>query len=330
MLSKLAKRWFLLGLVIGVALVGWRPDWFGPTLELLSPLAIVSLALFFMAITLSSRSLWGALVHPLSALWATIISYGLVPCLGWAAGTWLLDTEPGIGLMIITSVPCTLASAVLWTRLADGNEAVALLTILLTISTSWLATATWLAFGTGQTASVEAWRLMSELFLVLILPVGAGQVLRLLSGVARAADRHRRLLGVLSQLLILAMILKAAYGLVTKLDATTLSLGPPLFLIGLVTVAIHLAGLACGFWTSKLWGFDPPTCSAIAFGCSQKTLPVALYIYESHFQSFPLAVVPILFYHLGQLVVDTFIAEKLASLARRQASIDAPNLQEQP
>ena len=39
-----------------------------------------------------------------------------------------LAADVRIGLILVASVPCTLSTAVLWTRLAGGNEATALLT----------------------------------------------------------------------------------------------------------------------------------------------------------------------------------------------------------
>ena len=51
---------------------------------------------------------------------------------------------------------------------------------------------------------------------------------------------------------------------------------------------------------------------AIAFAGSQKTLPVALFLFHAYFKDqYPLAVVPLAFYHVGQLVVDTFVADWL-------------------
>jgi sodium/bile acid cotransporter 7 len=78
----------------------------------------------------------------------------------------------------------------------------------------------------------------------------------------------------------------------------------------LVCVGTHLTALAVGLWSSKGLGFDRPNQIAVAFACSQKTLPVAIYLFDAHYQSTPLAVVPLVLYHVGQLTVDTFIAER--------------------
>ena len=79
------KRWFLLLLVGGVALAAVMPQHLRPVVGLLEPKVIVSVALFLMAWCLESRNLWSTLLRPWAAIWAVMISYGLMPALGWAA-----------------------------------------------------------------------------------------------------------------------------------------------------------------------------------------------------------------------------------------------------
>ena len=80
----------------------------------------------------------------------------------------------------------------------------------------------------------------------------------------------------------------------------------------ILACGLHLLALYIGLWSSALWGFDRPRCLAVAFSGSQKTLPISLLLFDSYFiKDFPLAVVPLLFFHVGQLLWDTLIAEKL-------------------
>jgi sodium/bile acid cotransporter 7 len=314
MKDLLLRHWFLALLLGGVGLALFRPGWLRPGTERLEPRAFVAVALFLMAWGLESRSLFNSLLRPLPALWAVVISYGAVPALGWSLGWLLPDADLRIGLLIIASVPCTLASAVLWTRLAGGNEATALLVVLLTTATSWLATTAWLALGTGTEVAVDVPAMMQGLVLVLVLPVGLGQLSRIFGPMARAASRHKMLLGTISRLFILAIILKAAVGVSDRLAEKSASLAiGPLVATALLCLGIHLAALFGGLWSSRLLNCDRPNRIAVAFAGSQKTLPVALYLFDVYFvESHPLAVVPMVFYHVGQLVVDTLIAERLA------------------
>ncbi len=277
-LHFLRRHWFLLALLAGVSLAGVRPEWLRPLTVHVPPRGVVALALFLMAWGLESRSLWRAALRPLPALWAVLISYGILPAL------------------------------------ADGSEAVALLVTLLTTATSWLATTAWLTGTTGAAVGVDSAAMMRELLTILVLPVALGQLMRASPPLVRLAQRGRTVLGVVSRLLIFSIIVKAAADVAARLAART-DLPSPMLLLETagLCVVVHLIALFVGLWGGQVLRFDRPSRIAIAFAGSQKTLPVALLLFETYFkEAHPLAVVPIVFYPLGQLVLDTFIAERLA------------------
>src|SRR5438105_10206810 len=118
----LARHWFLLALGAGLVVAVTWPEHFVPATAWIDPRIVVVLALFLMAWTLPSRSLAAELVRPGAALWAVALSYGALPAAAWFLGGWL-PTDLRVGTLICAAGPCTLASAVLWTRLAHGNEA---------------------------------------------------------------------------------------------------------------------------------------------------------------------------------------------------------------
>jgi len=325
MIRFLAKRWFLLVVIAGGLLAWLQPDWLRWTRHA-EPQLVMALALFLAAWTLESRSLYQTLLRPQAALWALVISYGFLPALSFFLGQWLLPIEDfRIGLMITASVPCTLASAVLWTRMAGGNEAAALLSTLLTTFLSWFATTAWLAFGTGSEVHVDSSGMMRGLALILVLPVGVGQLLRAAPVLARTATRYKTPLGVISRLLIVVIMLRAAVEVRDQAARETSQLSAGAVLITLVVcLGTHLLALAGGFWSSRLLGFDRASRIAVAFAGSQKTLPVSLYLFEVYFRSYPLAVVPMAFYHVGQLILDTFIADLLARPAPKTVDESLP------
>src|SRR5437879_1413657 len=121
----LAKRWFLLLIVAGCALAWFAPGALAWT-RFAPPRVVMPLALFLVAWTLESRHLAQAVRRPGAALWGVFVGYSFPPLVGWAAGS-LLPSDFQIGLLVCTAVPCTLASAALWTRLAGGDEATAIL-----------------------------------------------------------------------------------------------------------------------------------------------------------------------------------------------------------
>ncbi len=304
----LARRWFLLLLAGGVALACARPDWLRPASWL--PLrGVVALSLFLMACSLEGRRLWLALWRPAPAAWALAVSYGALPGLALLLGPLLPSPDLALGLLVIASVPCTLSSAVLWTRLAGGNEALALLITVATTAVGWLATPFWLTLATGVRAGPDAREMMGALAVVLVVPVALAQLVRLLPGVPRFVDRQRRLTGVLVRLLVAAVVLRGvvdATGHVAGLTAGAL------FLTGGACLGAHLAGVGLGLWGGRALGLARADCIAAAFAGSQKTLPVGLFLIGTYYrEEHPLAVVPLLLYHVGQLVLDTFVAEAL-------------------
>jgi sodium/bile acid cotransporter 7 len=311
MLRLLERSWFLLALSLVAALAGIAPQAFTWAAHI-DPRFIVAPALFLMGWTLPSRSLGRVLLRPWPALWAMAISYSVLPALAWVIGALLPVEDFRIGLLIMASVPCTLASAILWTRMAGGDDATALFVVLLTTATSWLITPALLVLLTGTAVAVDAPVMMKELLFTLVLPVALGQLCRVPHPLARFASHHRRVLGICSQLLILLMVLKAAVFVSLRLRAETAlpGAGALVLLVG-ACLGVHLTALGIGLWSSGLLGFERAVRVAVAFACSQKTLPVALLVFERCFPRYPLAVVPLVTYHFGQLLVDTFIAERL-------------------
>jgi sodium/bile acid cotransporter 7 len=267
----------------------------------------------FSSWTLETRSLGRAFARPWPALWALVVSYGLLPALGILGGGLLADQDASLGLLLVTSVPCTLTSAVIWTRLAGGDDATALLITFLTNCTSWLATTAWLTLAAGAVGTpLVAAPLMLRLFLILVVPVGVGQLLRAPVVLRRVATDHKIMLGVAARLLTVAVMLKAAVEVRTRLGDGQATPGlVTLAIAAVVCVAVHLLALAAAWWSSRAFRFDRPSRIAVAFAGSQKTLPVSLILFDAYFRDRPLAVVPIVFYHFGQLIADTFIAERL-------------------
>src|SRR5690348_12762231 len=99
MLPFLQKRWFLLLLIAGGLVVALRPGWL-TWVRGLDPRAVVAPALFLTAWGLQSRSLYRTLLKPWAALWATAVSYGVLPALAWLAGNLLPGDDFRVGLLI--------------------------------------------------------------------------------------------------------------------------------------------------------------------------------------------------------------------------------------
>lgn len=305
------RRWFLL-LLLATLAAGWsRGDSLRPWVEPLPPRWIVGGALFLLALGLETRTLLHTASRPAAVVWAVVISFAIVPALAWLLGGFLPDPGLHVGLILIASTPCTLSSGVFMTRLAGGCEATALLVSVATTALATVLTPLCLTVFGAEAGGLAMTSLIGELLLVLLLPIGLGQALRVIPAVGRTAHRCRNILGVLAGLLVLVTVLKAAVSLADHVGAGATSVSA---LGGVTTLCavLHLLGFGFGLSSSRLLGFDPPRSIAVAFTGSQKALPVSLYLFESAYrETFPLALLPLVLYHAGQLILDSFLADAL-------------------
>ncbi|MBI3823473.1 MAG: bile acid:sodium symporter [Planctomycetes bacterium] len=313
MLPFLGRHWFLAALAIGVGATLLWPAALHHVTDWWEPRIAVAFALLLMAWTMPVRSLVAEARQPYASAWAVVLSYGLAPACAWLLGM-LAPKDVQIGLILVASVPCTLSSAVLWTRLAGGNEATALLTVLGTTFTSWFLTTAWLFWLTGAVVEIHVGAMMLDLTLSLILPVLIGQALRGIRRCAEFADDRRIVLGLVSQGFILAIVLKAGVAVGDKLHADQ-AWDAMIFLTGIIlAIVLHLVSLAIGYFSCGWLGFDRGRQIAVAFSASQKTLQVSLLLYDQYFKKdYAFAVIPLLAYHIGQLLLDTLIAKRLAN-----------------
>jgi sodium/bile acid cotransporter 7 len=326
MRTFLVKHWFVIALALGVGSAILFPDVVRPATDFWEPRVTVAISLFLMAWTMPTGMLLGEFKRPYAAIWAIVLSYVAMPLAAWTIGYLAPGDDVRYGLILISAVPCTLASAILWTRMAGGNEATALLTVMGTTFTSWFLTTAWLYLLTGTETQIDAVAVMVDLVLSLILPVILGQALRFVPVCAVVADRYKVWISIFAQLFVVAIVLRAGVTVGDRLGANEATHVPTVFLWSIVlAVGLHLLTLWSGLLTSRWFGFDRERQIAVAFSASQKTLQVSLVLYEQYFKErYPLAVMPLLFYHVGQLLLDTLIARKLLKEPKEVADTEAP------
>ena len=82
-----------------------------------------------------------------------------------------------------------------------------------------------------------------------------------------------------------------------------------------LVLTIHLSMLAVGHLAGFWLGMLRPERIAVGFAGSQKTLLVGLTVAVEDYGYYALAVLPMVAYHVGQLLVDTLIADRLRATA---------------
>lgn len=253
------------------------------------------------------------------------------------------------GLLIAAATPCTLASAAVWTQRAEGNAAAALLVTMITNVLCFVLTPAWLLATTSQNTSFSGDKfgeMVFQLGALVVAPMVLAQLVRLIPPVGAWATEQRVGLNIAAMSGVLFMVFFGAIesGLklnemfspdrgaeavkshtsskadaplaATKADAapvptSQMSVG---YLVGQVALmiacvlAVHLSMVWLGWWISGQIGLSREDQVAVAFAGSQKTLMVGLWVAVTYFPQ-GLSMLPMVTYHCGQLICDSFIAE---------------------
>jgi sodium/bile acid cotransporter 7 len=322
----LISRWFLLvlamTLVVGIAIA-----------EPLEPLAksaavrngLVAMVLFMMALPLEAGAMWRALRHPWPTLLAVAVNFGLLPLFAWGV-SFGLSKELAPGMLVAAATPCSVASAAVWTRRAGGNDSVAILVTIITNLSCFFVTPLWVVIMTGQAVEsdqLSLGRLVANLALIVVLPMTLAQLLRLYRPLAAWATEHRLGIGVGAQCGILSMIFIGAIQTGLRLRLQT---GPSLLLMDVLVmiaavIGVHLAMLGTGLWLARLFRISDQDRIAVGFAGSQKTLMVGLQVS----MDLGYSILPMVVYHVGQLLVDTVIADRFRKHAERAKPAHQPD-----
>ncbi|RCS49205.1 bile acid:sodium symporter family protein [Bremerella cremea] len=323
MRSILRRHWFLAGLMVVVS-VGFA---FSEPLRELPNMAvlrngIVVTVLFLMAFPLAFGDLHNAVRRPAASLLATGMNFGVLPLIAWALSL-LAAGDFAIGINLIAAIPCTLASAAVWTRRAGGNDSAALVVTIVTNSLCFLVTPFWLLWTTGSEITITVWPdptgkglslvdMVSKLFVLIVLPMALGQLARLIPKAGDWASRHKFSLSIIAQIGILAMVLLGCISCGLKLRSLPAAEMPTLFSFATMIVlvlTVHFSTLVMGAGIARRLRFSRPDEIAIAFSGSQKTLMIGLAIATEFYTASPLAILPMVAYHVGQLFLDTAVAD---------------------
>jgi len=311
-LPFLRHHWFLVALasLFAVGFFAWQP---------LLPLAqqgwlrsvIVAVAMFLMALPLPGDTIWNTLRRPWATLLAVAVTFGLLPLIAWGISP-LLSPDFAGGLLVAAITPCTMASATVWTRKAGGNDAAATVVTVVTNLACFLITPAWLLALTGkeqQMSLSDFGETVVKLLVTVVLPVIAAQVARLYSPVADWSTKRKMSLGIASQCCILFMVMVGAIHTGEKLSGASSAASTLLDLAAMIAAVlfVHTISFWIGLGLARVLGLPWGDQVAVAFAGSQKTLMVGMEVsIGAHF-----SVLPMVTYHIGQLFIDTVLADWL-------------------
>lgn len=278
---------------------------------LFSPLAhssqfrsgVVIFVMLLMGWTLQPRAVVRSARQPASSLLAIGINVFGVPLLAWPT-LWILPPDLAGGLIVASLVPCTLASATVWTRAAGGDDAVAMVTTVVTNLLCFVVAPVGLWLILGRVAETDVTGQMKGLFLQVVAPLIAGQTLRRL-GFDVWGDRNKVPLSNVAQVGILVMVLLGSVLSAERLPPDSSQTVVMLLLTTCLAAVIHIAAVAMGYFASGSLGAETPQQRAVAISCGQKTLMVGLQLALDT----GVSVIPMIIYHIGQLLLDTLLVK---------------------
>ncbi|MHB9110694.1 MAG: bile acid:sodium symporter [Armatimonadota bacterium] len=308
LLRLLDRHWFYLALAASFG-VGWLAPSLGRAMDEIGMMPwLVAFAFFLNGLTLSTESLVGGLRQwPLFML--AMVNTFILPLILVMLAFRLFpvaDSALGIGLLMLAVMPTTLVSAVVLTRVAGGNGAVALYITVLANLLAILLVPLLLRAVLGEAADrqIALWGTALKLAYTVLLPTVVGQVLRL--GLHRWADRRRRALGVVSQVAILLFVVNGMASL--PRGALSPAVWGGVLLAG---VLLHVLLLLTAEGGGRLLRADVPTRRAFSLSTSEKSLAVAVALSKQLFPTLGgMVLFPAIVYYVAQLIIDNILAHR--------------------
>ena len=230
--------------------------------------------------------------------------YFISPALAYCLSVWLAPAgnENFLPAMMIMSAQAgSLASAIALTMMAGGNRELALICTLLSNSLTFLLTPFILDLSIGADVDFHVSQMMLRMAYMVLLPIAIGQLLR--PFLWERTESIRPFIRIVPQFIILMFVYTGFAS-----GAQQLQGAPQIVLRFFVACAIlHLGLLGWNYFLSGWLRFGWPDRTAIILSGSQKTLPNGIYVWSNFFSGNPYGAVPLVLYHLFQLLVDTLL-----------------------
>lgn len=309
MKKYLIKYWFFVGIaavvflafnipVIGIKIKEWHLLNIG-----------IFIAFFINGLELQTKSMIEEMKNVKGLAAAVISSLLFFPTLTYLLAGGMLQglTDFTVGSILIAVAPVTIASGTVLTGLARGNIP---LSILICISVNFVALFTIpvslrLLIQFDQHIGLSASDLMKNLMLIVLLPTVLGQLFQ-----TKVKDRlnwYHKAFSYFSQTVILMIILNAVSSSTEQLLWT----GYRILYLFLFMILLHTIVLFMNRGISRLLKFNRPSTAAFTIHTSQKTLTIPYIVWAGYFSvHLPLSMIPPIVYHLTQMIMDTFVADK--------------------
>lgn len=227
----------------------------------------------------------------------------------------LLPPLVALGFLYLGVMPSTVQSATAYSSLAGGNVASSVVAAALAnVLGVFVCAPLFALFGGGGVAEMGADGLV-KVVAILIVPFAIGQALQM--RLARWVGGHRELVTWLDRLSIAIAVYAAFSGAVEQGLWTRVGVAEWAMLLAGV-LALLAVGFAVPWWLSGVLGLDRPNRIAFLFAGAHKSVamgaPLAAVLFPPDVAG--MVLLPLLAYHLLQLVASAPLANRLARTPR--------------
>ncbi|KAM6346169.1 sodium/bile acid cotransporter 7 isoform 2-T2 [Podargus strigoides] len=319
LLERLRKEWFILGIVLVIAVARLEPAVGvkgGPLKPEITITYIAVSAIFFNSgLSLKTEELTSALMHVKLHLFVQIFTLVFFPTAIWLflqllsitpINEWLLK-----GLQTVGCMPPPVSSAVILTKAVGGNEAAAIFNS---------------AFGSfllGSSSSVPFTSIFSQLFMTVVVPLIIGQIVR--RYIKDWLERKKPPFGAISSCVLLMIIYTTFCDTFANpnIDLDKFSL----IIIVLIIFSVQMSFMFLTFFfsTRNNSNFTPADTVAIIFCSTHKSLTLGipmLKIVFAGYEHLSLISVPLLIYHPAQILLGSLLVPTIKSwMVSRQKAL---------
>ncbi|MDL5046525.1 bile acid:sodium symporter family protein [Oscillatoria amoena NRMC-F 0135] len=275
--ANLFPLWVLLGAAVALieprAFDWYQAAWINPTL------AIIMLG---MGLTLSFDDFKGIGKMPRAVAIGFIAQYSVMPFMGWSvASLFNLPTPMKVGLILVSCCPGGTASNIVC-YIARANVALSVtMTMCSTLAAAVMTPllTKWLA---GALVPVDAWKLFTDTFQVVVLPVIGGLLLNQFARpLVRTALPALPLIAVIGVVVIVAKII--------GMNAGAVKHSGPILLAAVFT--LHTGGFALGYLLARLLRLDIIASRTVSIEVGMQNSGLGVVLARNNFSD-PLTAVP--------------------------------------
>lgn len=309
-MNFIKRQWFFVGIALAVVLAFLVPA-LGAFVREYSVLKMgIFLAFLVTGMTLDTSQILRQLKDIKVLLASTLSTLVLFPVVAYYAASTTFSNNPDfvVGILVIAAAPVTVASGTVMTGIARGNIP---LSLFICVLCNGLAIFTIppilnLFISLTEPVNLPIGKMMGSLIITVLVPTVLGMLLRpSLKGVLAT---HKRKVSVFNQSIVLLIIFNAVAGSTGKLVEAGLST----VYVFLFMIVLHNLYLLFNYNLAKFIRLDRPSVAAFTIHTSQKTLTVSYLVWAGYLaDSFPMALIPGIAYHLTQSICDTILAKRM-------------------